>query len=240
MTQLSFIALLALVAVHVLAGRLRFLQGTPRSFWLSAAGGISVAYVFLHLLPELAAGQGVMARQSGGLFDALEHHAYLVAWLGLTVFYGVERAAMLSRTRSEVVDHAKGRGVFWLHIASFAPYNALVGYLLVRDVDAGRELLFFSIAMALHFLVTDGGLRAHHGRIYDSVGRWLLAFSVALGGGIGYLLELPPLAVSVLVAFLAGGIILNVLKEELPGERQSRFSAFLLGGACYAVLLTAY
>jgi hypothetical protein len=49
--------------------------------------------------------------------------------------------------------------------------------------------------------------------------------------------ELSALAVAVLVAFLAGGVILNVLKEEVPTERRSRFWAFALGMAGYAALL---
>ena len=36
-----------------LAGQLRFLSHGPRRPWLSAGGGVSVAYAFLHLLPEL-------------------------------------------------------------------------------------------------------------------------------------------------------------------------------------------
>jgi hypothetical protein len=42
-----------------------------------------------------------------------------------------------------------------------------------------------------------------------------------------------------LFAFLAGGVIVDVLKEGLPEERESRFWAFALGGALYAVLLLA-
>lgn len=48
-------ALLALV--HVVTPALRFLEGPTRSVWLSMVGGVSVAYIFVHLLPELAAGQ---------------------------------------------------------------------------------------------------------------------------------------------------------------------------------------
>jgi len=44
-------------------------------------------------------------------------------------------------------------------------------------------------------------------------------------------------ATSALVAVLAGGVILNVLKEELPEECRSRFTPFLLGAAAYAGLL---
>ena len=38
-----------LAPVHLFSGRLCFLDVTPRSIWLSIAGGISVTYVFVHL-----------------------------------------------------------------------------------------------------------------------------------------------------------------------------------------------
>ena len=43
--------------------------------------------------------------------------------------------------------------------------------------------------------------------------------------------------IGLLFAFLAGGVVLNVLKEELPEDRQSRFLPFLLGAGGYALLL---
>jgi hypothetical protein len=50
-------------------------------------------------------------------------------------------------------------------------------------------------------------------------------------------IEISDLAISAWIALLAGGVILNVLKEELPAERESRFSAFVLGVAGYALVL---
>ncbi len=93
-TLLALLAAIVLTAVHLLSGRLRFLGGVPRSAWLSAFGGISVAYVFMHLLPELAEGQKAIEGAGGdeaALLGFLEHHVYLMALLGLIVFYGVER-----------------------------------------------------------------------------------------------------------------------------------------------------
>jgi hypothetical protein len=52
-------------------------------------------------------------------------------------------------------------------------------------------------------------------------------------------IQLPQHALSVPFAILAGGIVLNVLKEELPEERQSRFGAFALGTGLYTLLLLA-
>lgn len=45
------------------------------------------------------------------------------------------------------------------------------------------------------------------------------------------------MALAILFAFLAGGVILNVIKEEVPAERESRFSAFALGAVGYAGVL---
>ena len=41
----------------------------------------------------------------------------------------------------------------------------------------------------------------------------------------------------ILAAFLAGGVILNVLKEELPEERKSRIAPFFIGAFGYAAIL---
>ncbi len=91
--------------------------------------------------------------------------------------------------------------------------------------------------MALHFVVNDQGLREHHGRDYDREGRWILAASPLLGWALGLVASVPALAVASLFAFLAGGVVLNVLKEELPEERESRFWAFALGSGLYAGIL---
>jgi zinc transporter ZupT len=92
-------------------------------------------------------------------------------------------------------------------------------------------------AMALHFIVVDYGLRTHHKDIYNRKGRWLLALAVLIGWGIGVLTEIPEAALALLFAFLSGGIILNVLKEELPEDRESSFWAFSIGSIGYVVLL---
>lgn len=41
-------------------------------------------------------------------------------------------------------------------------------------------------------------------------------------------------------SFLAGSIILNVMKRELPDQRQGRFVSFLAGVIVYALLLLLY
>ena len=230
---------LALALVHLLAGRLRFLSRVPRSRWLSFAGGISVAYVFVHLLPELGEGQeGIEADDA--LLPFLEHHVYLVALAGLALFYGVERSSVQSRSgrrEAELEDHT-GPGAFALSVGSFALYNAVIGYLLVHREESGaRSLLLFSIALGVHFVVNDFGLQEHHKHGYERIGRWLLAAAVVVGWAIGTATEISDAAIALLLAFVGGGVILNVIKEELPSQRQSRFVPFITGTAAYAALL---
>jgi hypothetical protein len=237
---LSVVLAAGLAGVHLFSGRLQFLGGSPRSRWLSAAGGVSVAYVFVHLLPDLAEEQEIIREATGESLSFLEYHVYLVALVGLAAFYGLERSAKVSRgkERSAGREDSTGGGVFWLHTASFAVYNALIGYLLLHREDPGPgPLVLFAFAMGVHFAVNDYGLRHDHEGAYDRVGRWVLAAAVLAGWVVGLSFEVSEAALAVLFAFLAGGVIMNVLKEELPEERQSRFWAFALGAALYSVIL---
>ena len=231
-----------LAAVHCLAGRLWFLGSIPRSRALSFAGGVSVAYVFVHLFPEVQeAGGHIAESELGPLAMFADHHVYLVALAGFVLFYGLERFAMNDEGDSgdgERDAAVESRGVFWLHVGSFGAYNVLVGYLLLHREEAGlANLLFFFVAMALHFLVNDHGLREHHGTLYHDRGRWVLAAAVLAGTAVGLVADVPDGMVGVLLAFLAGGIVLNAIKEELPEERESRFPAFAVGTGGYAALL---
>lgn len=231
---------IAFALVHLFAWRLTFLDVIPRSRWLSMAGGVSVAYVFLHVFPELQQAQQHVANT--GILSRLQHHVYLLALLGFAVFYGLER--LMKSSPSDPASEARGetrvpRGLFWLHVSSFAVYNALIGYLLVRREDAPRELAFFAMAIGVHLLVNDYGLREQHRRTYTRVGRWLLAASIVAGYALGLAVEFSRVALGALFAFIAGGVVLNVLKEELPAERQSRFSAFALGAAGYSLIVLA-
>jgi hypothetical protein len=180
----ALIAALALAAVHLFAPRLRFLTLVPRTSWLSAAGGISVAYVFVHLLPELAEGQAAIEGEQAGPappLEFLEHHVYLVALIGLGVFYGVEKHSLSSRRRNsqQSAEDRTSDDAFWLSIASFAVYNASIGYLLLRsELEELTQLTLYTVAIGVHFVINDVALREHHCDVYRRVGRWLISGAV--------------------------------------------------------------
>lgn len=236
MLVLTGASAVAFALIHVLIGKLTFLDVMPRSRWLSFAGGVAAAYVFLHILPELGGHQETFAEGLEIGERAAEVWVYLVAFSGLALFYGLERAVKTSRKLS-ARDRVESK-ILWLHLVSFGIYNVLVGYLLLHREEPGLwSLSIFTIAMSLHFVTNDYGLRQDQKDQYDAVGRWVIAGAVISGWALAVFASLPQIIIGFIFAFLAGGVVLNVLKEELPGERQSRFWPFALGGVSYAILL---
>ena len=230
------------IAIHLLIGRLKWLDVLPRHRWLSFSGGVAVSYVFLHVLPDLGLHQRAFSRELG-LSDTLaESLVYSLALLGLVAFYALERKVRLSRKRSR----ARGHGdkyedhLEWVHAGSYAALNLLIGYLLLHREDTGwASLALYFGAMSLHFMTVDHGMRGDHREAYERRGRWVISAAVAAGWLLGVLVTVPPVGVGFLFAFLAGGIVLNTLKEELPQERESRLWPFLGGAGIYAALMLA-
>lgn len=228
-TLLAGLFALFLGAVHIVSPYLVFLDRTPRSIWLSLAGGVSVAYVFVHLLPDLALEGAALE----GSALAHEEGLFTFALAGLVVFYGLERLA-----REQAVHQEGGRAPFRLHLGAFALYNLLIGYLIETESGAGLTgLALYSLAMGLHFVVNDRALSSHHGAAYLVRGRFVLAVSAPAGWVLSQLVEVSEFWTGLLFALLAGGVVLNVIKEELPAERESRFWAFALGAAGYGAVL---
>ena len=281
----SLFGLALFCLVHVFADRMRFLDGTPRSRWLSAAGGISLAYVFLHFLPEpRAEGQRLVREGEGGAvaMPFIEFELYGLALVGLLAYYGAERyvqtekrrgdVRMRSDTHSTAADEGQGRPRARFITGSTSSRSRFTTSCRAtcscaaarRTTKASAEhgvrggpcgggkrkrvprslfqeaeisLVTFAVALAIHFLVTDYGLREDFREGYMKLGRWVLCGAAILGWLLGVFVALPEIAVIAIMALLGGGIILNVLKEELPAERQSRFGALIAGAAGYAVLL---
>lgn len=228
-------ALLALV--HLLAGRLDIPRLLPRPAWLSFAGGVATAYIFVHILPIF----------SRFIVDAATAHdrwrdgewIFVAALAGTVAFYGVEKLVRgdVAGNAARNKDEPHPRLSFWLHISAFGIYNALIGYLSTDHTFSGRiDAAVYYIALALHFVIVDRDLRTRHGQLYDNAGQWIMAGSVIAGTAAGLAALLPaPVAIAAF-AFLAGGMILNVFKEEIPGEQRGRVLPFAFGAGLFGVL----
>ena len=233
---------ICLALVHIFVSRTQWLAKIPQRWWMSIAGGVSIAYIFLDIFPELSHAQEEILHSENTIIQYLEDHVYLLALLGLAIFYGLEKLAIGSRSQRQIqsgkdVTHP---GVFWIHIISFGTYNGILGYLLRESENHGLiSCLILFFALALHFVVNDVGLREHHKQMYDRIGRWLLAMAILFGWLLGEAFHLDEAAIAAIWALVAGGIILNVLKKELPEEQESHFGMFFAGAAAYTLVLLA-
>lgn len=255
-----------LAVLHLLAPRIRRLPFVPERATGSFAGGLAVAYVFLHLLPELAEGNEAIGAALDDVIQPsplLDLAIFLVALAGFTIFYGLERLADTHGDDSnggtdknasidadatpngtdrgiESARRSGNGGVYALHLGSFLVYNALITYTMALRLRTGTAFaLLFTVAMGLHFVLTDRGLQEHYPRRFNTRGRLALAAALLLGWVLSAVLApTSTVLVALLTALLGGSILLNVFKEEIPSNRRSSFAWFLTGLTLYAGLLT--
>jgi hypothetical protein len=238
----SLFAALVFAAVYIAGGWLstsaRVEEFWSRRIWISAAAGVSVAYIFVDVLPELEVQRQALVEASEIELFARQR-VYVLALLSFVVFYGLEHIVLVRKERRRQLA-AAGRvdSVYLLQLAGYAAYSALIGYLLIERAERGVfSLAVYAFAMAVHFLIVDHSLDEEHAQAYGRRGRWLLASSVIVGWLIGVLMPLSEAMVARLFALLAGGVVITSLRAELPNEREGRFWPFSVSAVCFALLL---
>ena len=223
-----------LALIHLLLPTVRQrVSAAGEGIMASVGGGVAAAYVFLHLLPELARGNEEVAEVLGDPVEATaaaELLLFVVAFGGFVLLYGLDHAA--ERRASEA-------GVFWVHLGTYAAYNAVITYALPTRFAGDVALaVLFVIAMGLHLLLSDRALSKHYRERFRSVGRPVLIAALVVGFLLAWLFA--PTRTSVvsgMLALLGGFVLYNVFRDELPGRDRLRFPAFALSAAGYAVVL---
>jgi hypothetical protein len=215
------IALLVLAGIHFFANRMRVLGWVWHGKFLSFASGVSFAYVFIDLLPTLEHGQPILKQALGNFLPYLDKHVYLIAFLGVLFFYGVH-------------SHRRSSRESWLLLSGYWIFNFLVGTSLVDSSNPEiQPLILYTIAVGMHYFVRD-----HVERIADHRNSQIaLVFALFAGYAFGYFAKVPDSIVMLIIAFIGGGIILNVLHYELPQKKKGNYLYFFLGSVLYGGLL---
>jgi hypothetical protein len=202
---------------------------------ISFGAGMSAAYVFVHVIPELHGMRRAFAGSAPWPVRFEGHGIYFLALVGFLVFYGLDHL----REHLRGQDAAGETGsAFMVHLGGFAAYVLLMAYLLVRDPEGNRvSTPVFAVAVAFHFMAVDHALRSEHGAVYDRMGRYVLAGTALLGWGLGVLVALPGYVLALAMAFISGAVIMNSALMELPSEKDGRFLPFIAGGVLYGLML---
>lgn len=175
---------------------------------LSAGAGISIAYVVVHVLPELAQGAEIVRRSANGTLPYAEVQVYVLVLVGII---GTLLLRSIQLGLHGMTLHPR------IRLVQPALSALIVGYLLaVRDDPEVRPLLIFAIAIGLHITINAHGLVTKLG---SPLGGVALAATIAIGFGLGSTWEAPAVVVAGFVALLAGGVMTRTIRELVDQER---------------------
>ncbi|MFA6118570.1 MAG: hypothetical protein WCT85_02285 [Parachlamydiales bacterium] len=221
----SIIALVILSAVHLCFIKNEFEVWRKKLFAFSS--GISVAYVFIDLLPKLSRGETIWSESNPNL-PFLEKHVYFLALLGFLFFLGID----FIRTNRKKIS-------FWIPASSYLIYNVLIGYAISNPEDPEiQPFVLFTIAIALHLKVRDHILRTKDNYSFKNLARFLLALGLVAGWILGLVIKLDYAAIALIIAFIGGGMMVNILHFETKSFfRSKHFLYFILGSLLYSILL---
>jgi hypothetical protein len=210
---------------------------------ISISAGVSVAYVFLELLPELSSAREVLLGASKGQALFFEkYRVYLGALTGFTFFYGVHHLqALVSRERVAAGLWQARNWPFLLYVSVFFLYVWLVTYFRGNSLEEIEgSAVFYSLAMGFHLFLIDYSLRREYGMLYRKKVKNALAAAPLLGWLVGMYVVLPVTVIIPMMGFVAGGIIMNTMVLEIPRESENRFLYFSLGVVLYSAAILIF
>jgi hypothetical protein len=201
---------LILGAVHVFAPRAHALRRHPEQAD-AFGGGLSAAYVFLHLIPSLDTAH-----------EALGERIYFITLLGFVAFYGIDLYFQAPRDAHPAKYH--------IYLAAFFVYDMLLVFTLGLNLPPTALLtLVFTLSLALDALNTDFELADAFGPRFARSGRWVLLIAVACGYGLHLFKRPNPMVVDILTAALTGFMIYHAFVGLFPVSRTKSFRSFVAG-----------
>ena len=233
--------------IYLFGGKAAYKPGQRgRRRFLSFAAGISVGYVFVHVLPGLGAIHDLqMQSQSDFHIVFPQYSVYLWTMVGFLIFYGLEVMVVNKyKATEEVTDSHRDTAPWrqwpwkpWVHIGGFALYAWLLTYLMIWTGRGSLAIFLYAVAMGMHLFTITCGLSSRYKMLYDRRGAILLSLASMAGWAFGLFLKIPDELLLDLVAVVAGGVIVNAAIAELPKEKEGRYWAFLAGAFFYTALL---
>jgi hypothetical protein len=150
--------------------------------------------------------------------------------LGTVIYFGAAKFVKVSK------DTPDSRLAFIVQMITLVPYFFSLGYFLER-LHTLLALVSYIVAIGIHLIGFGYDLKEDHKEKYTHLTAGILSLVLIIGTIASYLYKVDELILSLLLAFLTGGILLNSIKEEIPTITQSRFWAFAAGAIVTGILL---
>ena len=234
----SFFMATALISAHWFSSGVAKLPLKTQRTLSSIGGGVAIAYVFIHIMPELATGGRELSKeiymQEFIASPLIESCLFFTSLIGLVVFFSLDIIASSGK--------ASTKANFKLHVLAFALINYLYAYTLPSLVTTGWDYAFlFTIVLAAHIILSDRTLARSHPNLFRQKVRLVFSTSIVLGLTHAYLFHpISDLALAIATAFLGGGVLMTVFREEIPESSFIKLPWFLFGTSSmtFALALT--
>ena len=231
----SILCVTAIASAHWLASKVARQPDHKQVRWASFGGGAGIAYVFVHLLPELASHGQALSKAPGmetfAPSNITEALLFLIALAGIMVTYSLDVLATHERQAGRVAGS--------LHTLNFAAISYLYAYSLPSLISTGLAYgVLFTIAISAHVLLADRTMAARHPTIFRTRTRWFGTAALVLGLLHAALLHpVADLHLAIATAFLGGGLLMAVFREELPAVNRTRLGWLVAGTVSMTSLL---
>jgi bacteriorhodopsin len=165
----------------------------------------------------------------------LGDRGYLLVLASFVAIYGVEHSAHV------LPSLRLGKGeeliLLWLRAAMLWAYGFLF-LVTVPDIIAA-DLGFYAFTLgvgALAVAFKSYEVSLHHPRVYQRYGRWVIATGPIAGGLVDLLVARPSeLLIDVLIAVVAGFIMLLAFTGSLLDHNRTKFGYFSVGVGLYVL-----
>jgi len=242
---LAFGSALVLMLAHLFSYRIYRYSSHHRNRVFSFFGGITIAYVFLDLLPRLESAKIHFETVFGDLPQFMDSLAVPgLALLGFLIFFSLEHLAVGSR-HSERKKSGQEYGVsqaslaaFRIHFVVLAFFNIIIGYILRFEVETGIfALVLYTFALSLHFIILDNTMEDHYKKLYLKFGRYVASVMPLIGWGLSMIFPENLAEAYLLLALISGILLFNAIKDEVPRGGGQNSVIFVAGALFYSVLL---
>jgi hypothetical protein len=222
---LTFITAFAFAMIHLFSGQIHKFLHKQEQKVTSFSGGMAIAYVFMHLIDKLGKADKIIGKTSFSL----------LCLMGFLLFYGLEYLSYQILKDNKYHNNLS----FSVELAFTGIYNFLIIYAIPKQFQQyGYPAFLYILAMGLHLLSHDLIFAEEYSTAFHSWGRYVLVSAVACGFFVDAFNPQSNQYISDgLMAILAGSLLFNIFKEEVPSPKNSNFLWFFGGVLLYTVLM---
>lgn len=209
-----------------------FLHRIKPAVFNSFAAGVGTVYIFVHMLPQISHGQHLLEEYFPNIhFTGSQYSNYVVALIGFIFFYLFD--SFLTHTKRLPTDEYTSPdelAFYWTNVLFIFLYNLLIGYVVGSYTEGSISFrIVYLLAYIVHFVTIKWGIYHIFPKRYERQARYPIILGLFVGYFIALLFDIDPLILSINEALLAGAMMLNVFKHELPNEKDSKRRAFVVG-----------